>query len=203
MEMNPMDIERRSMAIIESELDITLPDEVKPIVMRTIHATADFSFAKSLYFASGAVALMQGMLHEGATVVTDTQMALSGINKGAASRLGVSLCCFMSDTNVADEAKARGVTRALVSMERALQLPGEKLLVCGNAPTFLLRLLSEQATSDVAVIGAPVGFVNVLESKEALKRSGIPSIIAMGRRGGSTVAAAIVNALMYDAGGRT
>ena len=206
MEMNPMDIERRSMAIIESELAVALPDEVKPIVMRVIHATADFSFAESMYFSPGVVVLMRQMMLGGATVVTDTQMALSGINKRAAGVLGISLRCFMSDDDVAAEAHQRGTTRALVSMERAIQLPGKKIMVCGNAPTFLMRLLADNNVMpnvpDVAVIGVPVGFVNVVESKQVLRDSNLPVIIAMGRRGGSNVAAAIVNALMYGAGGR-
>ena len=198
--MKPMEIERASLAIIESELTYRVPDEVKPIVLRVIHATADFSFAQTLRFSPDSVAHMRQMLIEGATLITDTQMALMGINKAAAAHLGITVKCFMSDPDVAQEALARGVTRATVSMERALALPGAKLFVCGNAPTFLLRLMEAHEKSPlrkIAVIAAPVGFVNVVEAKALIWKSGLTCIAAMGRRGGSSVAAAIVNALMY------
>ncbi len=199
--MLPMEIEDRSMKIIESELRVELPADVKPIVKRVIHATADFSFAENMRFTPGVVGRMQQMLINGATIVTDTHMALAGINKKALERLGESAICFVADEDVALEAKQRGVTRSCISMERALKVKGPKLLVCGNAPTFLLSLLEltgqSGAPTDIAVIGVPVGFVNVVEAKEKLWDSGIPCIVAMGRRGGSNVAAAIVNALMY------
>ncbi len=195
--MKPDEIERRSMEIIESELQISLPEEVKPIVKRVIHATADFSFAEALYFTAGIVPHMQAMLKAGAWVITDTNMALAGISKPAAAKLGIRLACHMAEPDVANEAKVRGVTRALVSMERALTERGPKIFVCGNAPTFLWPLLDGPYPDDIAVIGAPVGFVNVVEVKQQLRESGIPAIIAMGRRGGSGVAAAIVNALLY------
>ena len=196
--MKPDEIERRSMAIIESELTVALDDEIRPIVLRVIHATADFSFAGSLRFSPGVVGLMRKMLCRGASVITDTRMALAGINHAALQKLGARGLCFVADEDVAQEAKRRGTTRSAVSMERALQVEGPKLLVCGNAPTFLLSLLERRDSAvDIAVIGAPVGFVNVVEAKEKLWRSGLPCIAAMGRRGGSNVAAAIVNALMY------
>ena len=196
--MNPMDIEKRSMEIIEAELQLPLPEEIKPIVKRVIHATADFSFAETLRFSPGVIGLMRGMLKDGAAVVTDTNMALAGISKPALKKLGADAICFMADEGGAKEAKERGQTRAYVSMERALALPGSKLLVCGNAPTFLFPLLQMPSPpSDIAVVGVPVGFVNVVEAKERLWESGIPCIAAMGRRGGSNVAAAIVNALLY------
>ena len=196
--MQPMDIERRSMEIIEAELQVALPEEIKPIVKRVIHATADFSFAETLHFTPGAVPLMRELLISGGTVITDTNMALAGISKPALAKLGASVHCFMAEDDVAREAKERGQTRAYVSMEKALALPGKKLLVCGNAPTFLFPLLEmEKPPEDVAVIGVPVGFVNVVEAKERLWNSGIPCIAALGRRGGSNVAAAIVNALLY------
>lgn len=195
--MKPMDIERRSMEIIESELQVELPEEIKPIVKRVIHATADFSFAESLHFTPGVVAEMRRLLRAGATIVTDTNMALAGVSKPALEKLGCHALCLMADPDIAAEAKAREVTRACVSMEHALRLPGPKLLVCGNAPTFLYPLLEGNVPADTAVIGVPVGFVNVVEAKEALWRSGIPCIAALGRRGGSNVAAAIVNALLY------
>ena len=199
--MLPMEIENKSMEIIESELTVKLSPEVKPIVKRVIHATADFSFAENLRFSAGVIAFCRDLLVRGATMVTDTNMALAGINKNALHKLGARALCFVADADVAEEAKRRGVTRSYVSMERALQLPGPKMLICGNAPTFLLSLMEIAEKSalpaDTAVIGVPVGFVNVVEAKEKLWQSGIPCIVAMGRRGGSNVAAAIVNALMY------
>ncbi len=195
--MKPGEIERRSMEIIASELTVPLADEVRPVVMRVIHATADFSFAESLRFTDGIVPRIREMLKGGATVVTDTNMALAGISKPAAERLRVRLLCHMAEPDVAAEAKARGATRATVSMERALAGKGPKVFVCGNAPTFLMPLLDGPFPEDVAVIGAPVGFVNVVEVKQRLWESGIPAIVAMGRRGGSGVAAAIMNALFY------
>ena len=196
--MNPLDIEKRSMEIIEAELQISLPEEIKPIVKRVIHATADFSFAETLRFTPGVISLIRGMLLAGASIVTDTNMALAGISKPALKKLNVKAMCFMADEDTAKEAKKRCQTRAYISMERALKLPGPKLLVCGNAPTFLFPLLEMPVQPrHIAVIGVPVGFVNVVEAKERLWLSGIPCIAAMGRRGGSNVAAAIVNALLY------
>ena len=196
--MKPMEIEEKSMAIIESELRVALAEDIKPIVKRVIHATADFSFAESMRFTPGVVSLMRDMLKSGATIVTDTNMALSGISKASLNKLGARAVCFMADEAVAREAKERETTRAVVSMERALALEGPKLIVCGNAPTFLFPLLERaNEVKDVAVIGVPVGFVNVVEAKERLWQSGLPCIAAMGRRGGSNVAAAIVNALLY------
>lgn len=196
--MRPMEIEEKSMAIIESELKAALPEDIKPIVKRVIHATADFSFAENMRFTPGVVDKMREMLRGGAWVVTDTNMALSGISKSALAKLGCRGACFIADEDVAGEAKKRQVTRAQVSMEKALRLDGPKLLVCGNAPTFLFPLIERaKEVKDAAVIGVPVGFVNVVEAKERLWESGIDCIAAMGRRGGSNVAAAIVNALMY------
>ena len=199
--MLPMEIENRSMEIIESELRVELDEDIKPIVKRVIHATADFSFAETMRFTPGIVNLMRNMLKNGATVVTDTNMALAGISKSALNKLGAKALCFVADEDVAKEAKQRGVTRSYVSMERALKIQGPKLLVCGNAPTFLLSLLEISQENglpeDTAVVGVPVGFVNVVEAKEKLWQSGLPCIAAMGRRGGSNVAAAIVNALLY------
>jgi len=202
MLLNPAEIEKRSMEIIESELTVPLSGEIKPIVKRVIHTTADFSFAENMRFTPGVTELIRCIFSAGATIITDTNMALTGINKPALRKLGTKALCFMADENVAREAKERNLTRAAVSMEKALDLPGPKLFVCGNAPTFLLPLLkAEPQPADIAVIGVPVGFVNVVEVKERLWVSGLPCIVAMGRRGGSNVAAAIVNALMYTVPG--
>ena len=191
--MKPMEIEQASMAIIERELQVALDPEIKPIVKRVIHATADFSFAESMVFTPGVVPYARALLARGATIVTDTQMALSGISKPALKKLGCQAVCFMADEDIAREAKARETTRARVSMERALAIPGSKLLVCGNAPTFLEPLENHADLKNTVVIGV----VHVVEAKEMLLKTGLPCIVARGRRGGSNVAAAIVNALLY------
>ena len=204
MILEPMAIEQRSMEIIESELQVELPDEIKPIIKRVIHTTADFSFAESLHFTQGVVPKIRQMMSAGLTIVTDTNMALAGINKAAANRLNIRLICEMNDPQVALEAKERGCTRATLCAEHALSLSGNVLFVCGNAPTALLAILDTLRGSvpeRLAVIGVPVGFVNVVEAKQMLWDSGISCITALGRRGGSNVAASIVNALMYGVDG--
>jgi len=196
----PDAIEARSMEIIESELPHEIPADRKDIVKRVIHCTADFDYADTLAFSEHAVEKALEALGAGCRIVTDTQMARSGINKAAAGRLGCELHCFMSDPDVAAEAKARGCTRAMISVERALSLRGPLIFVCGNAPTALLsaaELIRAGRFSPALVIGVPVGFVNILESKEAIMASGAEYIVSRGRKGGSNVAAAIVNALMY------
>lgn len=198
---DPMAIEARSMEIIESELRTEIPPENKAVVKRVIHCTADFDYAENLAFSDGAVRKGIEALKNGCTVVTDTQMARSGINKAALSKLGCDVQCFMSDPDVAEEAKARGCTRARVSMEKATRLGKELIFAVGNAPTALLtlrELIDEGAVSPALVIGVPVGFVNIIEAKEAIMETKVPYIVARGRKGGSNVAAAIVNALMYQ-----
>ena len=196
-----MAIEARSMEIIESELRTEIPPENKAVVKRVIHCTADFDYAENLAFSDGAVKKGIEALKNSCTVVTDTQMARSGINKAALAKLGCDVQCFMSDPDVAEEAKARGCTRARVSMEKAARLGKELIFAVGNAPTALLtlrELIDEGAVSPALVIGVPVGFVNIIEAKEAIMETKVPYIVARGRKGGSNVAAAIVNALMYQ-----
>lgn len=198
---DPDEIERRSMEIIESELSVPIPPENKAVVKRVIHCTADFDYARNLVFSEGAVEKALRTLKGGCTVVTDTQMAKSGINKSAAGKLGCAVMCFMSDPDVAEIAKKRGCTRAVASMEKASRLGGPLVFAIGNAPTALLRIremMDEGTLRPELVIGVPVGFVNVVESKEAIMETNVPYIVAKGRKGGSNVAAAIVNALMYQ-----
>ena len=196
----PMEIERESFRIITEELgDRALDPEQAPIIKRVIHTTADFDYADNLYFSPDAVRLAKEALQGGATVVTDTQMALAGINKRTLEKLGGSACCFMSDEDVAAEAKAQGVTRARVSMDKAAKLGGNVIFAIGNAPTALIRLREriDEGYRPKLVIGVPVGFVNVVASKELILETGVPCIVARGRKGGSNVAACIVNALLY------
>lgn len=201
--IKPMDIEKRSFAIITELLgDTQLDPENELVIKRVIHTTADFDYVENLVFSPHAVGKGIAALREGCDIVTDTQMAKAGINKTILGRLGGEVHCFMSDPDVAAEAKERGVTRAIVSMERAAQLSKPCVFAIGNAPTALISLheLMEAGKLDPAlIIGVPVGFVNVVESKELFLDSPVPHIIARGRKGGSNVAAAICNAMLYQA----
>lgn len=201
----PAEIEQRSMEIIESEMGPhTFTAEQLPVVKRCIHTSADFDYMKNLVFTPGAVAAGVAAIRSGCTIVTDTQMARSGINKRVLERFGGQALCFMSDPDVAAEAKERGETRATVSMERAAKLEGPVILAVGNAPTALVRacqLMEEGTFRPALVIGVPVGFVNVVESKELLAAMPGEHIIAMGRKGGSNIAATICNAMLYMASG--
>ena len=200
--IKPMDIEKRSFAIITELLgDTQLDPENELVIKRVIHTTADFDYVENLVFSPHAVGKGIAALREGCDIVTDTQMAKAGINKTILGRLGGEVHCFMSDPDVAAEAKERGVTRAIVSMERAAQLSKPCVFAIGNAPTALISLheLMEAGKLDPAlIIGVPVGFVNVVESKELFLDSTVPHIIARGRKGGSNVAAAICNAMLYQ-----
>ena len=200
--MKPADIEKRSFAIITEELGgRTFPDGVAEVVKRVIHTSADFDYADNMCFSPEAVEQAKAALEAGATIVTDTNMALAGISKPTLAKLGGKAVCLMADEDVAREARTRGVTRATVSMEHAAKLDGPLIFAIGNAPTALIRLhelIREGAVSPALVIGVPVGFVNVVESKELFIGGDTPYIIARGRKGGSNVAAAIVNALLYQ-----
>ena len=200
--MKPADIEKRSFAIITEELGgRTFPESVAEVVKRVIHTSADFDYADNLCFSPDAVEQAKAALEAGATIVTDTNMALAGISKPTLAQLGGRAVCLMADEDVAREAKERGVTRATVSMEHAAKLDGPLIFAIGNAPTALIclhELIEAGAVSPALVIGVPVGFVNVVESKELFLGGDTPYIIARGRKGGSNVAAAIVNALLYQ-----
>ncbi len=200
--IKPMDIEKRSFEIITELLgDRKLDSENELVIKRVIHTTADFDYADNLVFSEHAVTKGIEALRGGCDIVTDTQMARSGINKTVLEKLGGTVHCFMSDPDVAAEAKARGITRAVVSMEHAARLEKPLIFAIGNAPTALMRLRELMDAGEVSpalVIGVPVGFVNVVESKEQIIEASAPFIVARGRKGGSNVAAAIVNALLYQ-----
>ena len=200
--VKPAEIEKRSFEIITELLGDTVLDPVQePVIKRVIHTTADFSYVESLTFSQQAVETGIAALKAGCDIVTDTQMARSGINKTILGRLGGHVHCFMSDPEVAAEAKQRGVPRDMVSMERAAQLETPCNFAIGNAPTALIclhDLIQAGKLHPALVIGVPVGFVNVVESKEMILRCPVPSIVARGRKGGSNVAAAICNALLYQ-----
>ena len=202
--VKPMDIEKRSFEIITELLgDTPMDPENEPVIKRVIHTSADFDYAKNLVFSPGAVKRGIQALKSGCDIVTDTQMAKAGINKAALGKLGGTVHCFMSDEDVAREARERGVTRATVCMERGAALEKPCIFAIGNAPTALISIkeLMDAGKLDPAlIIGVPVGFVNVVESKELILETQAPHIVARGRKGGSNVAAAICNALLYQIG---
>lgn len=200
----PAEIEKRSFEIITEELKqegIYLPEKQAAIIKRCIHTSADFDYAKNLMFSVGAVEKALDAIRNGASIVTDTQMGKAGINKKRLSRYGGQVYCFMSDEDVAEAAKENGTTRAVASMEKACALEEKLIFAIGNAPTALIHLyemIREGKIHPELVIGVPVGFVNVVQSKELiLSLEDTPYIVARGRKGGSNIAACICNALLY------
>lgn len=200
----PSKIEERSFEIITEELKgRTFPKENELVIKRAIHTSADFDYADNLVFSENAVNIAKQAIKNGACIVTDTQMAKAGINKKVLARYGGEVFCFMSDEDVAEEAKKRSVTRAVVSMEKASRLDKDIIFAIGNAPTALIelyKLIKEERVKPKLVIGVPVGFVNVVQSKELIMQANVPYIVARGRKGGSNVAAAICNAILYQLG---
>ena len=200
--VKPEDIEKHSMEIITSELGgRTWPDPEFAIVKRCIHTSADFDYADNLCFSPDAAKLGMEAIKRGAHIVTDTRMAWSGINKKKLASFGGEVHCFMGDEDVAAEAKERGCASAAICMERGAALPGEVIFAIGNAPTALIRLyemIQEGTLKPALIIGAPVGFVNVVESKELIMETNVPYIVPKGRKGGSNIAATICNAMLYQ-----
>ena len=200
----PEQIEQRSFEIIDGELKkrgIVLPKEQEMITKRVIHTTADFEYTETLTFSEGAVGIAKELLRQGADIVTDTNMALSGINKRSLAGLGGEVHCYMADETVAKLAKERKTTRAAVSMEMAAKIKKPVIFAVGNAPTALIQIYEMMQNSSwrpAFVIGVPVGFVNVEAAKELIWQTDVPFIINRGRKGGSNVAAAICNALIYE-----
>lgn len=200
-QVSPREIEKRSFEIITGELNgRTFPEDQELVVKRCIHTSADFDYADNLCFSEHAVAKGIEAIREGACIVTDTQMARSGINKKVLARHGGEVLCFMSDEDVAARAKETGSTRAAACMEKAAELDKKLIIAVGNAPTALVRLyelIGEGKIKPALIIGVPVGFVNVVQSKELIMQTNIPYIVARGRKGGSNIAACICNALLY------
>ena len=197
----PKDIEARSMEIIESEMITEVPEEYKPIVKRAIHTTADFDYETSLYFSPNCVEQAREAIKRGASIITDTNMAKAGINKRVLGKYGGEVLCFMADEDIAKRAKENGTTRAVASMEKASELEGEYIIAVGNAPTALIKLkelIEENRIKPVLIIAVPVGFVNVVEAKEIISKCNVPVIVARGRKGGSNLAAAICNGILYS-----
>ena len=199
--LKPMEIEQRSFEIISQEAGDAIPDDERAmIIKRVIHTSADFDYIQNLCFSENAVQIAQKALKNGAWIVTDTKMALSGINKKSLQLAGGEAHCFISDEDVAQAAKEQGTTRASVCVDKAARLGRPLIYAVGNAPTALIRLyeLIQQGTfRPELIIGVPVGFVNVVQSKELIMTADVPYIVAKGRKGGSNIAACICNALLY------
>lgn len=199
--VKPRDIERRSFEIITGELGgRSLDPDKELIIKRCIHTSADFEYADSLCFSEGAVEKAVEAIKNGACIVTDTQMGRSGINKRSLAKHGGEVYCFMSDEDVAETAKKNGTTRATASMDKAAAMNRPFIFAIGNAPTALVRLyelIEEGKIKPALIIGVPVGFVNVVQSKELIMQTDVPYIVARGRKGGSNIAACICNALLY------
>ena len=202
----PEEIEKRSFEIISRELEIQgikIPKEQEMVTKRVIHTSADFDYTKTLVFSKNAVQIAKELIINGADIVTDTNMALAGVNKKTLARFGGEAHCFMADAKVAHIAKERGTTRAAISMERASMIKKPVIFAIGNAPTALIRLyemMREGIWKPAFIIGVPVGFVNVEAAKELIIGTDVPHIVNRGRKGGSNVAAAICNALLYELG---
>lgn len=196
----PMEIERRSFEIITAELPHPVDESLAPIIKRVIHTTADFEYADTLCFSEGVLDRALAAIRAGATIVTDTTMAQAGINKRQLAKHGGSARCFIADADVAEAAKRNGTTRSAESMKKAAALDGPVIFAIGNAPTALVQLydmIEEKRIAPALIIGVPVGFVNVVQAKELILQTDVPYIVARGRKGGSNVAAAICNALLY------
>ena len=202
--VRPQDIEKRSFAIISKELEekgIVLPKEQELVTKRAIHTSADFDYAKTMTYSDHAVRIAKRLIQNGADIVTDTNMALAGVNKKELAKYGGEAHCFMAEEEVAKIAKERGVTRAAVSMEKAAQIEKPVLFAIGNAPTALIELYEMMQSGKYRpafIIGVPVGFVNVEAAKDLILKTDVPYIINRGRKGGSNIAAAICNALLYE-----
>ncbi len=202
--VTPSEIEKRSFEIISAELEarnVIIPKEQEMITKRVIHTSADFDYADTMMYSENAVEIAKNLIMNGADIITDTNMAMSGINKKILKRFGGEVHCFMADEDVASEAKKRQVTRATVSMEKAKCISKPLIFAVGNAPTALIRLYEMVVSGEYLpafIIGVPVGFVNVEVAKELIMNTDVPFIVNRGRKGGSNVAAAICNALIYD-----
>lgn len=198
----PGEIEKRSFEIITEELgERKLCPEQEAVIKRVIHTTADFDYADNLTFSDHAVELALEALRQGTPIVTDTNMGKAGVNKAALKKAGSDVFCFMADEDVAEAARVNQTTRAVASMDKAAALGRDCIFAVGNAPTALIRLhelVDRGIITPKLIIGVPVGFVNVVQAKELIMSMDVPYIVAKGRKGGSNVAAAICNALLYQ-----
>ena len=202
--VTPREIEARSMEIITKELNgRTWPEPEFSVIKRCIHTSADFDYADNLVFSENAANIGVEAIKNGAHIVTDTKMAMAGINKTRLANFGGEVHCFISDPDVIEKAKAEGCTRSTICMRKGAEIDKDLIFVVGNAPTALIelhRLIKEEGLRPKLIVGVPVGFVNVVESKELIMTDGIPYIVARGRKGGSNIGATIINALIYTMG---
>lgn len=202
--LKPEAIESESFRIIDSEIGPhQFDDQQWPIVRRVIHTSADFELAEQIHFAWGAIDKAITALCYGAKICCDTNMVLSGVNKARLAKLGGSIFCHVADPQVADEAKEAGLTRSTLALRKGVA-EGCSIFLIGNAPTALFELLrlvkAGEVTPDL-IVGVPVGFVGAAESKAELLATDLPYITIEGRKGGSAIAAAILNALLIQAEG--
>lgn len=206
-QQNPGLIEKESFVMIQDIIEELEPDYTfetalhEAIIKRAIHTTADFDYMHSLAFTHDVITKIQAVIAQGGTIFTDTNMALSGINKRLLDTYGCQYHCFVANPEVAELAKEKAMTRSMAAIEVAAKVEGPKLFVLGNAPTAIYKILEMVEANQLevaAVIGVPVGFVGAAESKQELVESSIPTIAALGRKGGSNLAAAILNALLYN-----
>lgn len=204
---NPSSIEETSFKIIQSVIDQDYPDYhfetemQESIIKRAIHTTGDFDYLYNLRFTNDVITKIQSVLRQGGTLLVDSTISLNGINKRVLDQMGIHYCCMIQDEQVAQIAQEKGITKAMATIEVAKTIEGPKIFAFGGAPTALSYLvdLVEAGDFDVdAVIGVPVGFINVKESKEELLKSKIPAIVSVGRKGGSTIVVAIINAIIYQ-----
>ena len=207
--VKPGEIEKESFHIIGEEFEeqgISLEKIKAPYIMRCIHTSADFSYAKTLYFSKNAIEILEGLIRQGASIICDTNMALAGVNKTALKKNNCEAHCFMADERIREIAQKEEITRAAASMQAATHLDGKKIFAIGNAPTALIeldKLHREEGFAPDFIIGGPVGFVNVEYAKELIIKSDIPCIVNRGRKGGSNIAACLVNAALYSVEHRT
>ena len=204
--LSPAEIESESFRIIEEELrqkGRTIPEDLKHVLLRVIHTTADFEYLDSMAFSEDVPERAEAAIRRGAHIVTDTTMAMAGINKRRLAQFGGEAHCYIADPDVAEAAREAGTTRSAVAVHKAVRFSIESdiplIFAVGNAPTALLALEDEigRGYRPELVIAVPVGFVNVVEAKEKIMVAGVPYICSRGRKGGSNVAAAIVNAILY------
>ncbi|WCF06683.1 cobalt-precorrin-8 methylmutase [Paenibacillus thiaminolyticus] len=203
---NPKRIEEKSFEIIQDIITATRPDytfrnrEEELVMKRAIHTTADFDYLDNLVFTHDALTKIRETIRQGGIIFTDTNMALSGMNKKLLEQFGCRYRCYVNEPHTAEVAQRQGITRSMAGIQLAATEEGKKLFVIGNAPTAVYQILEMAAAGELdveAVVGVPVGFVGAAESKEALYESDIPAVVARGRKGGSNLAAAIMNAVLY------
>ncbi|MBN2041899.1 MAG: precorrin-8X methylmutase [Spirochaetes bacterium] len=201
MILNPAEIEKRSFEIIDQEIEDNIAEENKPYIYRIIHTSADFEYGKITEIHSDAISSGITAIKSGCRIYADTNMIKSGVKKSALEKFGCEIVTSISDEAVAMEAERRGITRSIVGIEKACKDERIKIFAIGNAPT-ALHALKEMIFNDkvkpALVIGMPVGFVWAAESKEEIKKTGVPYAVTNGRKGGSTIAVAFLNALLYQ-----